>query len=126
MAKREKPIAIMISIILIAGLLYSIPSIEALDNTDYGISNPDVKIPTIGLKKAVTTWDCIYFGNYWQNDTNGDGVADQNDNKEPIKWRVLQISGNDAFYWLTKILMLSHIIKNERKLHGNLVLCEIG
>ncbi len=46
---------------------------------------------------GVTTWDCIYFGNYWQNDTNGDGKADQNDQKEPIKWRVLSINGNDAF-----------------------------
>ena len=46
---------------------------------------------------GVTTWDCIYFGNYWQNDTNGDGKADQNDQKEPIKWRVLSVRGNDAF-----------------------------
>ena len=46
---------------------------------------------------GVTTWDCIYFGNYWQNDTNGDGKADQNDQKEPIKWRVLSVNGNDAF-----------------------------
>ena len=46
---------------------------------------------------GVTTWDCIYFGNYWQNDTNGDGKADQNDQKEPIKWRVLSVDGNDAF-----------------------------
>lgn len=46
---------------------------------------------------GVTTWDCIYFGNYWQNDTNGDGKADQNDKKEPIKWRVLSVNGNDAF-----------------------------
>ena len=46
---------------------------------------------------GVTTWDCIYFGNYWQNDTNGDGKADQNDQKEPIKWRVLSVKGNDAF-----------------------------
>ena len=46
---------------------------------------------------GVTTWDCIYFGNYWQNDTNGNGKADQNDQKEPIKWRVLSVNGNDAF-----------------------------
>ena len=46
---------------------------------------------------GVTTWDCIYFGNYWQNDTNGDGKADQDDKKEPIKWRVLSVNGNDAF-----------------------------
>lgn len=53
---------------------------------------------------GVTTWDCIYFGNYWQNDTNGDGKADQNDQKEPIKWRVLSVHGNDAFLLADKNL----------------------
>lgn len=46
---------------------------------DYGVSNPTIS-------NGVTTWDCVYFGNYWQNDTNGDGTADQQDDKEPIKW----------------------------------------
>ena len=46
---------------------------------------------------GVSTWDCIYFGNYWQNDTNGDGVADKNDAKQPIKWRVLSVNSDDAF-----------------------------
>ncbi len=49
------------------------------------------------VSDGVTTWDCIYFGNYWQNDTNGDGTADQDDDKEPIKWRVLSVDGDDAF-----------------------------
>ena len=57
---------------------------------DYGVSNPTIS-------NGVTTWDCVYFGNYWQNDTNGDGTADQQDDKEPIKWRVLSVEGNDAF-----------------------------
>lgn len=39
----------------------------------------------------------MYFGNYWQNDTNGDGAADENDDKEPIKWRVLSVNDNEAF-----------------------------
>ena len=56
----------------------------------YGLSNP-------AMNDGVTTWDCIYFGNYWQEDTNGDGKADQNDNKQPIKWRVLSVDGEDAF-----------------------------
>ena len=58
--------------------------------SSYGLNNPTIS-------NGVTTWDCIYFGNYWQNDTNGDGKADQNDQKEPIKWRVLSVNGNDAF-----------------------------
>ncbi len=46
---------------------------------------------------GVTTWDCVWFGNYWQNDTNGDGTADKNDGKDPIKWRVLSVNDDDAF-----------------------------
>ena len=56
----------------------------------YGLSNP-------AINDGVTTWDCLYFGNYWQEDTNGDGTADQNDEKQPIKWRVLSVDGDDAF-----------------------------
>lgn len=56
----------------------------------YGLGNP-------AINDGVTTWDCIYFGNYWQRDTNGDGKADQNDEKQPIKWRVLSVDGDDAF-----------------------------
>ncbi len=53
---------------------------------------------------GITTWDCVYFGSYWQNDTNGDGVADQNDAKQPIKWRVLSVEGEDAFLMADKNL----------------------
>ena len=52
---------------------------------------------TVGSDNGVSTWDCIWFGNYWQEDTNGDGTADENDNQTPIKWRVLSVEGDDAF-----------------------------
>lgn len=64
---------------------------QAVAATTTTLSNP--RIDTSGI----STWDCIYFGNYWQNDTNGDGVADQRDEKEPIKWRILSVNGNNAF-----------------------------
>lgn len=53
---------------------------------------------------GVTTWDCVWFGNYWQEDTNGDGKADKNDAKQPIKWRVLSVNGDDAFLLADKNL----------------------
>lgn len=59
--------------------------------TDYGISNPR------GTKSSTRTWDCIWFGHYWQSDTNDDGFADKDDAKEPILWRVLWVDGDDAF-----------------------------
>ena len=57
----------------------------------FGLSNPVVD------SNGISTWDCIYFGSYWQNDTNGDGRADDSDDKEPIKWRVLSVDGDDVF-----------------------------
>ena len=48
-------------------------------------------------RDGVVTWDCVYFGNYWQSDTNGDEKADKNDVRQPIKWRVLSVDGDDAF-----------------------------
>ncbi len=57
----------------------------------YDLNNPVID------ENGVTAWDCIYFGSYWKNDTNGDGVADKKDEKEPIKWRVLSVRGDDAF-----------------------------
>ena len=50
------------------------------------------------------TWDCVWFGNYWQNDTNGDGIADMNDAKEPIKWRVLSATPDDLFIMSESLL----------------------
>lgn len=40
--------------------------------------------------KDMMTWDCVYFGNYPQSDATGQ-------KKEPIKWRVLSVEGDDAF-----------------------------
>lgn len=49
-------------------------------------------------------WESVYFGRYWQSDTNGDNIADTKDNKEPIRWRVLNRSGDYALLLSDKIL----------------------
>lgn len=67
-----------------------VKAVSPPENTSHGLSNPRNENGTV-------TWDCVEFGSYWQNDTNGDGVADKNDEKEPIKWRVLSVDGDDAF-----------------------------
>ena len=56
-------------------------SSPAESTSSYGLSNPTIS-------NGVTTWDCIYFGNYYQSNSS---------TKEPIKWRVLSVNGNDAF-----------------------------
>lgn len=86
--------------------------------------------PVIEAEKGHVVWDCIYFGNYWQNKyitqpgnvpeegeddvvhTDDDGTkyivrSDKSCYKyEPIKWRVLSVSedGTDAFLMADKTL----------------------
>ena len=92
----KRRIALLLAFALIAGLLpLKTPTVSKADG--YGLSNPRIK-------EGVTTWDCIWFGNYWQEDTNGDGTADKNDAKTPIKWRVLSVDGDDAFLLADKNL----------------------
>ena len=82
------------------------------------VTNESAKAATLNLHNptminGVSTWDCVYFGTYWQNDTNGDGIADQNDAKEPIKWRVLQVDGDDVFLMSDKNLDCQKYNNNE-------------
>ena len=87
------------------------------------VTNESAKAATLNLHNptminGVSTWDCVYFGTYWQNDTNGDGVADQNDAKEPIKWRVLQVDGDDVFLMSDKNLDCQKYNNNEVDVTG--------
>ncbi len=61
----------------------------------------------VKLHTPVVEWnecDTVYFGHYWQEDTNGDGVADQKDDKTPIRWRILSKEGNDAYVIANQVL----------------------
>ena len=76
---------------LLAGLL-ALVMVLSLCEITLGQSVPakaavSLQNPTID-GNDVTTWDCIYFGNYYQSNSS---------TKEPIKWRVLSVDGNDAF-----------------------------
>lgn len=46
-------------------------------------------------RDGVTTWDCVYFGNYRQN---------AKFSKQEIEWRVLSVDGDDAFLMADKNL----------------------
>lgn len=68
--------------------IYSSTEILAVDKSENKVSNPRITDDN-------TVWDCIWFGNYYQNNST---------KKEPIKWRVLSVDGDDAFVWADKIL----------------------
>lgn len=76
---------------LLAGLL-ALVMVLSLCEITLGQSTPakaavSLQNPTTD-GNGVTTWDCIYFGNYYQSNSS---------TKEPIKWRVLSVNGDDAF-----------------------------
>ncbi len=85
----KKRIAILLAAALIAGL-FPLQTSAVGRASGYGVSNPRTA-------DGVTTWDCVWFGNYWQDDTIEDGSVNKNDEKIQIKWRVLSVNGKDAF-----------------------------
>ncbi|MCH5253053.1 MAG: Ig-like domain-containing protein [Lachnospiraceae bacterium] len=100
MAKRG--LAVLLSAALVAGILpqMSCPK-EAKAAEKEWPGNPYKEDPD----DWYTTLDCVYFGNYWYHDTNGDGEVDQSDAKEPIKWRVLSVDeSGDAFLLADRIV----------------------
>ena len=78
---------------------------------NYGVKNP-TNPEADG--SGISTWDCVYFGKYYQNDTNGDDKADETDEKEPVKWRVLSVdSAGNALLMADKILDYRNFNDNE-------------
>ena len=69
-----------------------------------GGSSDSSKVANSRVVDGKRIWDCVYFGSYWQSDTNKDGYANKSDEKEPIKWRVLSVDGTDAFLMAEKVL----------------------
>ena len=90
---RLRPIAAVAAILALS--LHLLPG-----NTWQGTHSKAAEYQLAGAvtsRDGTVTWNCVYFGNYWQKDTNGDGKTDKNDEKQPIKWRVLSVEGDDAF-----------------------------
>lgn len=89
----KRVITFAMASVMALGMLTGMPqtSVSVKAANAYGLSNPTKDA------NGYTVYDCVYFGNYWQTDTNGDGKADKGDDKTPIKWRVLSVDGDDAF-----------------------------
>ena len=91
--------------------VHTLKSGAAESTSSYGLSNPTIS-------NGVTTWDCIYFGNYYQSNSS---------TKEPIKWRVLSINGMMPFCWQIRIWIINHIIISLGLMsHGQRVLFVLG
>lgn len=75
---RKKVMALILCAVMMIGML---PPCTKVSKAAETVSNP-------WIEKGVPVWDCIYLGNYCQSDSS---------TKEPIKWRVLSVDGNEAF-----------------------------
>lgn len=82
---RKKVMALILCAAMMIGML---PPCTKVSQAAETVSNPRTE-------NGVSTWDCIYFGNYYQSDSSS---------KEPIKWRVLSVDGNEAFVMADKAL----------------------
>lgn len=87
--------AVLLSAALTVTSCLGIPEKAKETTVDEVLQNPRVE---------VNTCDTVYFGSYWQEDINGDGVADRKDDKTPIRWRILSQDGDDAYVIADKVL----------------------
>lgn len=77
----------LLSVILVTALFVTVGTGIYFTKTkafNFGINSPRVS-------NGVTTWDCVYFGSYAQSSDNNGGFK-----TEPIKWRVLSVTGDSA------------------------------
>lgn len=101
---------------LVAGMVMSVLSGIVPDkmSTVHAATMP--KNPTVS--GGVTTWDLVYFGSYAQSDAKG--VA-----KDPIKWRVLNVNGNDAFLMADSALDVQRFHKDANRKNAEGTLDEV-
>ena len=85
----------LIATLVLTEIALQVKEKAVAETKDYGISNPRVEF----LER-----ECVFFGNYWQKDTNNDGVADQKDDKTPIKWQVLDKVNGEVILLSEQIL----------------------
>ena len=110
--RMKRRVALLVSAALLLGVLPMKEGVRSRAAEQSALRNPRIlkttqevasgsggqkELKNPATEKGITTWDSIWFGNYWQEDTNGDGKADKNDEKQPIKWRVLSVDGDDVF-----------------------------
>ena len=67
----------------------------------------------IYIYPGCVTWDCVYFGSYWQKDS--DGNIDKTKEKQPIKWRVLSVDGDDLFLLADQIIYVGVYKQKDRE-----------
>ena len=92
--KLKKIIAliIMLAVVLSINVGFNLKNTHA---AGYGINNP-----RLDTANDITVWDCLYFGNYLQSHERDGSYR----TKQPIRWRVLSVNGDEAFLLADRVL----------------------
>lgn len=82
------------------------------NNVIAGINDPVVIPEDKRMDESYFGWDgglgsYVYFGNYMQYDTNGDGKATIDDKKQPIQWCVLDACTSGVYNDADSMLLMS-------------------
>lgn len=72
---------------------------QASEPTADSLKNPSVS-------NNLSTWDCVYFGSYYQSDATGK-------KKDPIKWRVLSLDGKVATVLADSVLDVRQYVESD-------------
>ncbi|MBR1865080.1 MAG: bacterial Ig-like domain-containing protein, partial [Lachnospiraceae bacterium] len=83
--RRWKLLSVLLMTAMIGSLLTGVPHrMDSKVQAAQTLKNPRKST------NGVVTWDCVYFGRYPQSDATGNTT-------DAIKWRVLSVTGQDAF-----------------------------
>ena len=118
---KKKIIASIVVLTLFFGMLpiYSQASDELKNPRVINEKHEDIKFEngtsaTYEVKQCVT-WDCVYFGSYWQKDSEGN--IDKTKEKQPIKWQVLQVTDDDILLFCDDVLCKSVYYESEHNIN---------
>lgn len=87
---------------LLMALLLCIPS-TYIHATGSDTSDSQINIANPRIEYCAKR-ECVYFGNFYQEDTNGNGTADDYDAKTPVKWQILEEAGDELLLISDKVL----------------------
>ena len=90
--KRNRLISLAVCLLMLATLMVPL-NVQVADAATTNLQNPRT------ASDGTVTWDCVWFGHYPQSSDGKGGF-----NKDPIKWRVLSVDGNEALLLADKIL----------------------
>ncbi len=82
----KSTLTVIMSVALMLTMLSFVPGLGTQE-----ASAETIKLNNPVRENGVTTWDCVYFGRYKQSSDGKGGFK-----TEPIKWRVLNVNGDEA------------------------------